>query len=257
MLYSGLVSITFRSLTVEEIIDAVSRAELSAIEWGGDVHVPHGDREAAHRVARLCEDAGVETAAYGSYYRFQDVLLGEGPEFQAVLDTALELGAPLLRVWAGNRGSSETSPAERAKIVEQARNIGERVQGAGIRAAFEYHSKTLTDTNESALRLIEEIGHPAVRLLWQPPVGMETPACKSELRSVLPWLENIHCFQWEAGERTEKRPLAEGEEAWMQYLKTANDGNDRCILLEFVRDGILEQFYQDAAVLKDWLDRLN
>ena len=40
---SGLVSITFRELNPLEIIRLVSKAGLDGIEWGGDVHVPHGD----------------------------------------------------------------------------------------------------------------------------------------------------------------------------------------------------------------------
>lgn len=39
----GLVSISFRNRTAEEIIEAVKNAGLNAIEWGGDVHVPHGN----------------------------------------------------------------------------------------------------------------------------------------------------------------------------------------------------------------------
>ncbi len=41
MIKSGLVSITFRQLTCEQIVDLVSKAKLDAIEWGGDIHVPH------------------------------------------------------------------------------------------------------------------------------------------------------------------------------------------------------------------------
>lgn len=69
MLKTGLVSITFRNLKVEEIIDLVVKAGLDAIEWGGDIHVPHGDIKKACKVARLMKKADLEMAAYGSYYR--------------------------------------------------------------------------------------------------------------------------------------------------------------------------------------------
>ena len=42
---TGLCSVSFRKLTVEEIIAAVKDAGLDGIECGGDVHVPHGDVE--------------------------------------------------------------------------------------------------------------------------------------------------------------------------------------------------------------------
>jgi hypothetical protein len=43
MIRTGLVSVTFRQLSAEEIIKLVVCAGLEGIEWGGDIHVPHGD----------------------------------------------------------------------------------------------------------------------------------------------------------------------------------------------------------------------
>ena len=42
MIGSSLCSVTFRALTPEEVLELAARAELDAIEWGGDVHVPCG-----------------------------------------------------------------------------------------------------------------------------------------------------------------------------------------------------------------------
>jgi len=53
MIVPGWVSITFRSLTAERIIALVRQAGLSAIEWGGDIHVRHGDTGRAREVRRL------------------------------------------------------------------------------------------------------------------------------------------------------------------------------------------------------------
>jgi len=39
----GIVSVTFRNLSPERIISLVSEGGLSAVEWGGDVHVPLAD----------------------------------------------------------------------------------------------------------------------------------------------------------------------------------------------------------------------
>ena len=43
MLIPGLVSVTFRSLSQNEIANLMCRSELKAIEWGGDVHIPVKD----------------------------------------------------------------------------------------------------------------------------------------------------------------------------------------------------------------------
>ena len=49
-LKTGLVSITFREKSPEEIVGLVVEAGLDGIEWGGDVHVPHGDLAKAREV---------------------------------------------------------------------------------------------------------------------------------------------------------------------------------------------------------------
>ena len=69
MIRGGLVSITFRKLSARAIIELVTRADLTGIEWGGDVHVPHGEINTAREIAQMTQAAGLLVAAYGSYYR--------------------------------------------------------------------------------------------------------------------------------------------------------------------------------------------
>ena len=87
MIKSGLCSVTFRSLQVEDVLKICREAKLQGIEWGGDIHVPSGDIHRARRVAELSKQAGIEVASYGSYFRTggsED----EGLYFHTVLDTA-------------------------------------------------------------------------------------------------------------------------------------------------------------------------
>lgn len=80
-----------------ELIAACRRAGLQGIEWGGDVHVPHGNLEVAREVAARTREAGLEIPSYGSYYR---VGRDESAQvsFARVLDTAVVLQTPLIRV---------------------------------------------------------------------------------------------------------------------------------------------------------------
>ena len=41
-LIPGLVSVTFRQLSPEDIIDITYASGLKAVEWGSDVHLPAG-----------------------------------------------------------------------------------------------------------------------------------------------------------------------------------------------------------------------
>ena len=100
----GLVSVTFRQLSPEGIIDLCASSGLQAIEWG-DVYVPPGDDRVASRVGEMTRRAGLSVAAYGSYYR---LAASEASPFEEVLASAEAMGAPAIRVWAGNRGSADT-----------------------------------------------------------------------------------------------------------------------------------------------------
>jgi 3-dehydroshikimate dehydratase len=253
MIHSGLVSITFRKLSPREIIDLVAQAGLVGVEWGGDVHVPHGDLRQARLVRRMTQEAGLRIAAYGSYYRVG--VEGTGP-FEPILDTAVELGAPLIRVWAGDRPSAGAGAPFRARVVRETRRAADMAAGVGIAIAYEFHPRTLTDTGESARRLLEDVAHDDVGSYWQPPPGASVADNLAGLDAVLPWLRNVHVFTWH-GTTGERMPLADGETGWMRALrKVASTGRDHFALVEFVRDDAEEPFLKDAATLRRWLSLL-
>jgi len=257
MILPGLVSITFRQLAPHAIVALVAQAGLKAIEWGGDVHAPHGDVAQAQRVRQMTVDAGLTVAAYGSYYRVGHADVS----FAAVLESAVALGAPTIRVWAGKIGSAQADEAYWARVIEDSRATGDLAQEAGITVAYEYHGNTLTDTRESALRLLETVNHPNVKTYWQPPGGA-TRAENAEadfrlagLREILPWLVNVHVFSWRDSDgQRERMTLAAQAEDWAQYLAhVATTGRDHYAMLEFVRNDDPQHFLTDAETLKQWL----
>ena len=54
---TGLTSVTFRQKTIDEIVALAHKAQLDGIEWGGDLHVPAGDVQAARHAAKATADA--------------------------------------------------------------------------------------------------------------------------------------------------------------------------------------------------------
>lgn len=243
MVYSGLVSVTFRRLSPEEIVDLSLKAGVDGIEWGGDIHVPHGDTNRAAQVLRLTRKAGLRVAAYGSYYR-----VGEenGFSFGQVLDTAKALEAPVIRVWAGKRGSAESDDSYWSNVVDDARKITDSAAKEHIQVAFEFHRNTLTDTSESCLKLLNDIGN-NIKTYWQPPTEMGMSEQMKGLRMILPRLSNIHVYYWSDGNRL---PLEDGINEWEEYMGVikSTEGN-RFAMIEFVRDDSPQQFINDANCL--------
>ena len=254
MLHSGLVSISFRNLKPTEIVDLVQQAGLEAIEWGGDVHVPHGDFQQARAVHHLTEDAGLRVAAYGSYYCL--AASDDQPPYEAVLETAAELKAPLIRVWAGDRASAQADHTFRQQVVQESQLIGEEAAQMGIAVAYEFHGHSLTDDADSARQLLLDVAHPNVHCYWQPPTVDPVDQNLAGLEKIIDWLSNVHVFTW--GSNHERFHLAHGSEPWRQYLqKIAPVPGDRFALLEFLKDDDPQQFLADAQTLKQWLQPWN
>jgi hypothetical protein len=249
----GLVSVTFRQLPVERVVALASGAGLVAIEWGGDVHVPHGELTAARRARRLCEDVGIEITAYGSYYCADGSGSGHEP-FTAVLETALELGARTIRVWAGRHDSREADTDMRRRIRDDLANACDLAAAQGSRVALEYHAGTLTDTAPSTLALLQAVGRPNLCSYWQPTPTGPPERGVHELWMLQPHLGDLHVFHWWPDHET-RLPLAAGVAHWHSYLRAASaDGRPRVAALEFVRGDDEAQLAADATTLHSLLD---
>lgn len=251
---TGLCSITFRKMEIGAIVALVREAGLDGIEWGGDVHVPHGDLVAAREARLLTLEAGLAVSSYGSYFR-----LGAGtPEeaFDRVLDTAETLGTDLVRVWPGGKGSAEADEAFRQELAAEARRLGDRARQRDMRLAFEYHSGSLTDTPVSAVRLLRDIDHPQVGTYWQTPLNQSVATRCESLAAMLPWLRHMHVFHW-TGARNDRLPLAQGEAEWRRYLALARAAHwAGYLLLEYVQDDAPARFLEDARTLKGWSESI-
>lgn len=251
---TGLCSVTFRGLSVQEVIELTSKAGLDGIEWGGDIHVPPGDLKRASEVAVLTEKGNLEVISYGSYYRVGDIEKNN-TSFKKVLDTAVHLKAPSIRVWAGTLGSETADQAYRDQVVADARRIATLAEQKNITINFEYHGETLTDTKESAALLMKEIDHPNVNLYWQPAVGLSVSERLASIDKIQSWLSHVHVFHWNI---TDRLPLSKGKEEWYAYLnKLKTVKQTRYLFIEFVVGDKKEQFLEDAEVLKELIGRFN
>ncbi len=246
---TGLVSVTFRSLGRADVVRLAAKAGLSEIEWGGDIHVPHGKIDAARDAARLTSEAGLSAYSYGSYYRLPAKENKE--EFGSVTETALALGCSSVRIWAGSAGARDTDVMTRAGMNETLVKNADAAAARGLSLSFEYHGGTLTDSAESALWLLGDCGRENVRLHWQPNQYEDIDYNVRALRRVAAHVDTVHVFAWEGDRRL---PLAEHEDAWRRYFDTLREfGTPRAALLEFLPEETEDALLRDAEVLNGWL----
>lgn len=249
MLRSGLVSVSFRKLAFNEVIKLAVNAQLESVEWGGDIHAPPGNLSRARQIRHQCSSEGISVSAYGSYYR-----AGENCcSFETVLDTASELGANNVRVWAGNTASTDITAGRLAEIVADLARCCDLARPRGITISTEFHSGTLTDTADSCLQMLQEIGRQNLRTYWQPPIGMLAPLAMQGLLKLLPFISNLHVFHWWPTHH-ERLPLIEGLDFWRDYLSPLRlDDQLHFASLEFIKRDDVDQFYLDAATLRSLL----
>ncbi|QQE11580.1 TIM barrel protein [Planctomycetota bacterium] len=258
MIHGGLVSITFRQLDARQVVALVKQAELTCIEWGGDVHVPHGEVIVAKEVRDMMNGEGLVTAAYGSYYKVGESEL-DGLAFKQVVDSSVALDAPVIRVWAGSQGTSVADEQQWGRVIDDGARIAEMAKEADKEISFEFHGNTLTDHGEAAVKLINSIGAENVSLYWQPLDHSMPGDPLHDLEYIQEYVHHVHVFSWTReiqDEPVTRHPLIEREDRWLKYFeRIASIDGDRCAMIEFVKDNNPEQFLDDAKVLRNWINK--
>lgn len=246
-LKTGLVSVTFRKLSPLEIVQLCSKNGVEGIEWGGDIHVPHGNLQRAKEVRFMCEEAGLKIPSYGSYYRTQ-ASDQQKLDFKVILDTTLELGTTNIRVWLGKKGSAEANQDYIQRTIEELNQLGQMCKDHHVNISFEYHRNTLTDTPESTMTILNQVSVDNIFTYWQmnPEVSFENNLKALQLCSEK--LTHLHTFFWTKSERC---LLQDGKTEWQAYLEAISHlPEERYALIEFVKDESIEHFIKDVQTLK-------
>lgn len=239
----GLVSISFRQHTPEQIIEAVANAGLSCIEWGSDIHAPCTNREQLIRIAELQGQYGIECSSYGTYFR-----LGVDPtdELPQYIKAAKLLGTDVLRLWCGNKNLSECTESEKEALLDACEKAERIAREQGVVLCMECHHGTLTENPADTVMLMERISSPHFRMYWQPFQWCEPEQNIEYASKICKYTEHIHVFNWKSFE--ERYPLGDAHEVWQKYL-SCFDG-PRTLLLEYLPHDRIEDLPREALALK-------
>ena len=235
----GLVSVSFRNHTPEEILVAMKKCGLSCIEWGSDVHCPP---EKAGEIAALQEKYGITCCAYGTYFRLGVTLM---EELQGYIDAAKTLGTNILRLWCSNKNSEDHTEEEKKQLFFLCKAAATIAEQNAVILCMECHNNTHTNRKEAALELMEAVGSQAFRMYWQPNQYRTEEENIAYATLLAPYTVNIHVFNWKG---KEKYPLREAKDIWKKYLACFGDST---LLLEFMPDGKLKTREAEAATLRE------
>ena len=241
---TGLTSVSFRKLSVDEVIDLAKNAKVDGIEWGSDVHVPETDIEGAEAIAKKTRKAGLEVLSYGSYF-----FLSAGSDFLPYIKAALAMGTRTIRIWGGKKERWELSDEEYQALVEETRAIGKLAEENGVTVALEYHGHSITATAEDAAKFVSDVASPAIKLYWQAIIGRAHEDNLKDIDVVAPYLVNVHVFNYIDGKQ-ELLETGNGPEEWRAYARRVSEiPGDRAFITEFCKGGLAESFLSDAKVL--------
>ncbi|HPZ15725.1 MAG TPA: TIM barrel protein [Sphaerochaeta sp.] len=249
MVQSGLVSVTCKTLSIPQLLEAMGDLGLSMVEWSEKWHIEAGAIAQATEAARLSRQHNITVVGYGSY-----VKLASGCNALPSLRTASALGAPVVRIWGGERPSCELDEEDLASLAQEARAICDEGRKLGLTIALEWHKNSVTDTNESALSFLKRVGRENLRTLWQPTQALDPTERATGLKQVISQLGYLHVYHWDERGR---RPLSEGREPWSGYLRSLDPRRVTPALLEFVQHDSMSQLAEDAKTLNGWIAEMN
>ena len=239
----GMTSLTFRDRSIEETAKYAKEAGIDGIEWGvSETHASLTDDTFLERIKEASRKNGLEIFSLGAYCNMTD------PEdCDKTLQVAIKLGAPIIRIWAGNKSPKECDEAYVDCVVKNTIAMAKKAAAHHIKLGFEYHSYTLTETAESAVSLIKRINCPNVGLYWQPEGNISVEENLANRNQVLPYcIGNMHVQNWN---EEESYILLEGiSDRLEQYFGDIKE-QDYHLMIEFVKDAEPENLNKDAAVL--------
>lgn len=238
----GLVSVSFRNLSPETIIRKTKEAGLSCIEWGSDIHAPRNDTGNLKKIADLQQKEGLYSSSYGTYFR---IGVNDTKEITEYASAAKILGTDILRVWCGNKSSTEYSEEEKIFLINECKTAAEIAEKDGVTLCLECHNNTFTDTKEAAILLMKSINSPAFRMYWQPNQYVSEEENLSYARLLSCFSKHIHVFNWKGDNRYK---LAESTDLWKKYLSFFT--YDKTLLLEFMPDDDIASLKEEAFSLK-------
>jgi L-ribulose-5-phosphate 3-epimerase len=162
--------------TVPEALALFAAAGLDAAEviYQDDYRsgLPLRDRRTAEQARRASDDTGIPIVGLTPYTTGINAL-DDGQwrtavdEFRGAIEIAQIVGADRVRVYAGAwHPGDQDHEAHWDRLVEALRTLAPEASAAGVRLCVENHFGTMTQSAAETARLVREVAHDAVRVLY-------------------------------------------------------------------------------------------
>ena len=130
-------------------------------------------QEILEQVKRCAQENHIQIIAltpYNSYFNSLDeeVRRKEIAAIEDVIGYCEYLGAKYIRIYSGNLTAGDTDHLEErwAKLVESLRELGDKAAAKGVTLVVENHFNTMAVSAKQGAKLMQDVDHPAVRILY-------------------------------------------------------------------------------------------
>ncbi|WP_420454319.1 sugar phosphate isomerase/epimerase family protein [Rubrivirga sp.] len=173
------------------------------------------------------------------------------------IELAHRLGCPLVIIFGFERHEGEPD-ASRTWAMRAFEAAADQAHGAGMRVAIENEPDFWIDRPEPSAGMLDEIGHPALALNWDPANlhwGGHRPTV-ADLEVVLPHLANLHVKDYAPGRpQAPWFPVGEGQTPWADLLPTVQSSSDlEHVTLETHCEPLVESSRRSLDALRTLLD---
>ena len=237
----GLVSVSFREYSPEEILSEMKKCCLEYIELGSDIHAPTENKKRIEELILLQQKYNIKTSSYGTYFRAG---VNKNEEIYPYIETAKALGTNILRVWCGDKDSFLYREGEKDTLFIALKELDRIAREEKVTLSFECHNNTYTDSVLGSLELMEKISEGGLKMYWQPNQYKSVEENLEYAEKIAPYVDIIHIFNWHKDDRL---PLSDGIAVWKKYLEKL--GEDKTLLLEFMPDNRLNSLESESKAL--------
>ncbi len=195
----AFTSFSAPQLGLEELLALAGRLGYDAVEPRLSSRHGHGiepetDGAARAAIRRRAEESGVALCCFGSSCRYTDPATVERQieDTRRCIALAADVGAPLLRVFAGVIPEGIGREEARERVIGALRAVADEAGARGVTVCVETHDDW-SDPREVAA-IMRAVDHPAVGVVWDVMHPLRTGnATMAEAFDLLaPWIRHVH-----------------------------------------------------------------
>ncbi|TDL91762.1 sugar phosphate isomerase/epimerase [Vibrio vulnificus] len=213
----SLCTTGFKEWDIEEIINWLLplQADVKGLElWNKHIERFQEKHGPLDKLAKLLETNDLQIPSISGYTTFsklwnQKEHQNEINQARKLLDMAHQLNCPLIRTFAGHIASRNASPEQWSETATELNKLGEMADLYGVDVAIEIHYDSFADNLEAIHKLLEDIDHPRIKLIFDGAnlyVDQLNP--KEVLESIFPHVSHVHLknYHYNHKERYKNKP---------------------------------------------------